>query len=1291
MNKNILYYFFIVFSFTFIKVTIYSQPKSLQFKHITADDGLSSSTIMCIYQDYMGFLWIGTYDGLNRYDGKHFVIYKTDPDDPHSLSYNAVRTIYEDKNKNLFFGTLQGLCLYDRNNDYFIDFNREENSPFKNTRFTILKIVEDSINNLWLATNYGLVYFDRKNNRIKQYSYDPNNPKSISFDLVESILIDKKNRFWITTRKGLNIFNPKAEIYNHITSTKNGRDITGTYFSEMIEDNEGNIWFGSQTGLYCCENTSDKNDIQIAHYQHDPNDETSISTNWVKSFCIDNEGYFWIGTDNGGVNLYDKNNNRFWHYGIDEYNPKSLNNESVQVIYQDKTENLWIGTFAGGINVASKYDQGIVSFTKLRGAPESLSHPAVTCFIEDSKKRIWLGTDGGGLNLFNDKTNKFIHYDMNNSDISSNAIIDLAEDSDQNLWLGTWAGDLICFKSNQKKFISYSKEKDGLQDNNIFAIEVDDNDDLWLGSFENGLIHFIKKENRFINYDSRNSEVKTNMIIVIKKDSKGRLFLGEVNMLHIFDPKDESFVTYEFNPDDSNSLCHPSVRDILIQNDSMVWIATQEGLNLFNPLTNNFKRYTIEDGLPNNVINGLTLDHSEILWVTTNHGVCKFDYINNTYTNFTKDDGLQSNEFIQRSAFTRSDGAILIGGTKGFNIIYPEKIIKNLNIPKILITDLHIFNSPVKIGIKGSPLTKQISLTKEITLDYDQSVLTFYFSSMDFTIPEKNEYKYMMENFDKDWIYSGNRGEATYTNLNPGDYIFRVKGSNNDGIWNEEGVALKITILPPWYDTFWFKFGLAGLLIFITLSIYKLRVRILKQQQHVLENKVRERTEELSQTNALLEEKQEEIIMQNAQLKESQEELKATNSILEEKQEEITIQNAELAKHRNNLEQLINERTAELEEAKVHAEQSDRLKTAFLANMSHEIRTPMNAIVGFSSLLKTQGIDESEKEFFINSINSNCDSLLVLIDDLLEISLIESNQVSIKKSLFDVDMVLNELENYFQIKNEKNIEITFVKPPGKQKLIINNDSTRFKQIIINLLSNALKYTEKGFIKFGYEILMNQARFFVSDSGIGIDKQEFDSIFDHFHKIEDTKTKIYRGAGLGLTICKNLVELMGGNIWLESEIGKGTTFYLSLPHEYQSTMKEYKIVTEEIENPALENIKILIAEDEPMNFQLLKKIFQPTKAQIIWTKDGKETVDFMEKVTETENMILLLDIKMPVMNGIEALKIIRKKHKNIPAIAITAYAHETDKSEILENGFDDYIAKPIKVESLFGIVKKYISQ
>jgi signal transduction histidine kinase/ligand-binding sensor domain-containing protein len=829
----------------------YAQQRRLQFTYLTPDDGLSSSIASCIIQDHKGFIWIGTPDGLNRYDGFNFVVYRNKPADSASLADNVVKTLFEDHNKNLFIGTENGLCLYDRNSDRFRNYMLENSSPLKGIFCSVLKIAEDSVGNLWLATNTGLIYFDRLKSKIVQFTHDPDNPESLSNNNVEAVLFDKNGSLWVTTRRGLNLYLPDKGTFKHFTKTDdNTKDLSGTIFLNIVEDREGNLWFGSTEGLYCLKNNPEAKAQNLIHYQHDDQDKFSLSINQVTSLFVDDMGNLWIGTENGGINLFNRENQKFWRYLKDDYDPQSLNNESIEAIYQDKTGNLWFGTYTGGLNIAMKNRDAIIKYQNLPGAPLSLSHNTVMGFYEDQQGRIWVGTDGGGLNLFDMKISRFSRFNMDNSRLSSNSVLCILGDSNDRMWLGTWAGGLVSFDIKTKLFTSFTTQNSGIQDDNIYAIAKGDDNDLWLGSFEHGLIHYQIREKKFTEYTPENSGLINEMVVKIANYSRGRLLIGSTECLQIFSPGDARFITYMSDPDNVSSLSYPRVTDILVENDSCVWIGTPDGLNRFNPNTGTFKRYYEKDGLPNNFIKGLVLDKSGALWVTTNRGICRFDYIRGKFKNFTKGDGFQSNEFSDRSILKLKSGALLMGGTKGFNLVYPEKISENKRIPDVLITDLKIFNKSVKPVDENSPLKQNITETKTLTLRHEFSVLTFYFAVMDFSAPGKNQYAYMMENFDKEWIYSGNKGEATYTNLNPGEYVFRVKGSNNDGLWNETGTSIRIIILPPWWARWWFRLIIVSAIILIFVTVFISRVRILKNQKLLLEKSVAIKTTELFELNA---------------------------------------------------------------------------------------------------------------------------------------------------------------------------------------------------------------------------------------------------------------------------------------------------------------------------------------------------------------------------------------------------------------------------------------------------------
>jgi ligand-binding sensor domain-containing protein/signal transduction histidine kinase len=1100
-----------------------AQPKQLQFRFLSTDKGLSSSMVLSVLQDHNGFMWIGTYDGLNRYDGHDFMVFKSGGNDPGSLPCDQIRDIYQDSENNLFIGTNCGLSMYDPDNDNFINFMSLESSPLNGTDCTVYNITSDSLGTLWLSTNIGLVFFDRKHNISKTFSNDPNNPESLSNNWVECNYIDSKGRHWVSTRTGLNLFLPDKGTFKHILSgVKADENYSKNSFLEIHEDKEGNIWIGSYNGLFCIENTS--NDETLTWYGPNPKNPNSISGNRLISLFVDSEDNLWVGAENDGLFLFNRYEKNFWHYLPDEYDPTSLNNISVQAITMDRTENLWIGTYGGGINISPKNSEGIQQFKNLKGGERSLSNNVVSAFHEDYKGQIWIGTDGGGLNLFDEKTKRFTRFNKNNSGFSSNVILSIIEDSKNNLWMGTWGGGIIKYNPGTKKVDTYTTKNSKIQDDNIFCIESGDNNDLWLASYRNGLIHYKINTDEFISYTTDNSNLGNNYVYIIKKDGKGRLILGTTNGLKTFLPNKEDFINYTHNPNNPNSISHGIVYDILIKNDTTVWVATQSGLNRFNPETGIFYRYFKKDGLPNDVIKGLVFDNTGTLWVTTNGGIGRFDYKNKQYDFFTEEDGLQSNEFDFKSTLLSSSGQLFLGGVNGFNIINPEKITKNHKVPKIVLTNLEILNKPVVPNTPGSPLKTNIAEVKEIRLRHDQSVVTLYFSAMDFTRPEKNQYAYKLENFDADWIHSGKKHEVTYTNLDPGDYIFRVKGSNNDGIWNEEGISLKITILPPWFKT------TVALIIFvlsvtlIIILIFYRRTASLRKQKELLLKKVEERTNDLNEKNVLLEKQSDNLIK--------------TNTLLEIRQETIKSQSEELKVIAENLEETNKELT-----------QINATKDKLFSIIAHDLKNPFNVILGYSDLLLNNyyNWDDGQKLEILSYLKESSGNAYSLLENLLNWSRSERGTLEFYPvSLSGSEIVEMATKDVISFARKKGVEIIY--EGSENTTQVYADMNMLLLICRNLLMNAIKFSIPG-----GSITINITDydqkfvcFSIRDKGIGMDNEKVAMLFKFEKNSSSPGTSGEKGTGLGLILCHDFVLKQGGKIWVESKINMGTTFHFTIP-------------------------------------------------------------------------------------------------------------------------------------------------
>ncbi|MFC2137575.1 two-component regulator propeller domain-containing protein [Bacteroidota bacterium] len=950
---------------------------------------------------------------------------------------------------------------------------------------------------------------------------------------------------------------------------------------------------------------------------------------------------------------------KFTHYkSFGQLN--SLNNNAVLCFAEDDNDNIYIGTDGGGINIFNKKERNFKYIQNIPGNISSISGNVITALCIDHNGIIWIGTYLKGLNSYNPKTGnikRYVHNESDQKSISYNDIWYILEDSKHNLWIGTLGGGLNLFDRKTEEFIHFRHNPDipnSLNDDYISTLFEDSNEILWIGT-ENGGVNSYNIEKRI-------------------------------------------FKAYQREPENPNSLGSNQVRSIYEDSRGNMWIGTEGGgLNLLNYEKDEIITYYETDGLPNNSIFSIIEDGNSNLWISTNKGICRFNHavvspLNPDFRNYNLGDGLQSYEFSYNSSLKSKTGEIYFGGINGFNVFHPDSIRDNMNIPSVVLTDFKIYYESAQIGAENSPLEKHISKTEKLEISFKHNVFSFEFTALDMTVPENNKYAYMLEGFDEDWIYIGNNRTATFTNLDPGDYIFHVKASNNDGIWNEEGTSIIVKIKPPYWKTFWFRILLFLLVAGLLYMIYIIRVTTLKQQRQLLKKKVEDRTVELVDLNSVLEERNTKIEEQSAELLKQKQDLLDANLELKESKKEIQLRNEELSKHRNHLEDLIRIRTDELNEAKEKAEEADRLKMAFLSNMSHEIRTPMNAIIGFSSLLKDDAVSDEDKYEFIKQININGESLLVLIDDILDLSKIEANQLQLRNESFNLNSFIDEIyKNWSSLHEKKDkLEIKIKNDLANKDINIYSDKHKIRQILLNLLDNAFKFTEKGYIEFGIELPDdNQVLFYVKDTGIGISKEIVDVVFDRFYKGESQARKLYRGTGLGLAISKRLAELLGGDLWVDSELGKGTTFYLKiLINEFNQVDIAVSKTEEKSEiSDDFSGKSILIVEDEENNYIFLKAVLKRTNADVIWAPDGK----FALNLCKTNDFdLILMDIKMPVMDGYEATKRIKQFKPEQLVVAQTAFARADEEESIRKSGFDDYLSKPIKPDVLINLIRKYLA-
>lgn len=848
------------------------QSQEYKFDHLTTDNGLSQATINCIYQDKKGIIWIGTNDGLNRYDAYSFKVYKTDPDDSLSISGNSIVSIAEDNQNNLWIATRNnGLNFYNRKLDRF---QRFLHIPGNNTTITsneLKKVFVDSKGNIFIGTfGYGLTIYNPEKKEFKNYHHLSEDLTSLSDNYVFSILEDDNNQYWIGTECGsIDLFDFNNGVFKKYIFKNDYKRFGWDIGVSLFKDSKGSIWIGTNgNGLYVI-NPQTGNVLTLNLKVNE-----SGFTERIVTSITDFGGNIFVGTDGYGLYIFNPSYQLIGQLTNEPGNAYSLSNNAVYSLLSDHSGSLWVGNYQGGINLYNVLKYKFKHYNQQIGNANSLSNKSILAIYQDRNQRTWIGTDGGGLNLFDPATNDFKHFKNNQSDaasISGDVVKSIFEDHLGNLWIGTYANGLNLMDRTNNRFKRYISKKDdpaSLGFTNVWVIYEDTKNNLWIGLMGGGLDLMDRQKGTFAHFKhSENDEqsISSDNIKTIFEDSKDNLWIGtEGGGLNLMNYKTKTFTHFRNNPKDPSSIPGDDIRAIAETHDGNIWIGTSNGLSIINNTTKKVAIPKLNDSLPNKIINGILEDDHGNIWISTNKGITRYNLTSNKIHNYDASDGLQGNDFNYTSVFKSSvTGHMFFGGTNGFNVFKPDEIKDNLSSPEIIFTSLFVSGILVNVGDiinKRVILTKELSEIEKLTLSHRESFFEIEFAALDFISPAKIKYKYKLEGEENDWKYTtANKRIATYMKLDPGNYKLRVQATNSDGIWSNKEAVLNIRILAPWWKTWVFRVIALLLLGFLLFSVYLMRLNSIKIQKKKLEEAVDNRTYELKQMIAVIKDKSERL------------------------------------------------------------------------------------------------------------------------------------------------------------------------------------------------------------------------------------------------------------------------------------------------------------------------------------------------------------------------------------------------------------------------------------------------
>lgn len=1237
----------ILFLFSIYCFLIGSTPvmKAQTGKFYSTDKELSNSLINAVYQDRKGFIWIATENGLNKFDGTRFSIYRHNATDSTSLKNNYVRTLFEDSRGNFWIGCINGLQRYDRATDNFHELFISRKDGRKNPHIT--SIIERRNGDLWIATSGQGAISLKKNSNPASFHIETELTDRIGSNYLNVIFEDSRQNLWIATEeKGLYRYSPENK---ELKSYKAPYHIAGDDVSAICEDAHGQIFVGTLTkGLFRLSSRQEGN-FEPVLYQN------RMNLN-IRTLIIDTRGKLIIGTDGEGVKEYQPQQDIIVDSEINA-GPFDLSKSKVHSLIEDKDHNLWLGIFQKGLilvpGISNKFDY--YGYKSIHN--NTIGSSCVMAIHTDEQATIWIGTDNDGLYAINDQGKQLRHYthQAGNPQSVPGTILCLYEDSNQELWLGSYFDGL----ARMNKQTGTCQDATSLLQGNLNAgkpkvscIIEDKNKNLWVGTYGSGLYKINLPTQHVTYYESTRNEnddwsinrLPNDWISYLLEDREGMIWIGTYKGLAVLNPQTDNFINYKKQ---NNLLPGYVVYSLLESSNGEIWAGTSEGLVCLNKDRLTPVLFTTADGLPSDIICGLAEDEKKNIWISTHQGISKLNPPEKKFINYYAGDGLQGNEFTRTAVFKDKRGKIFFGGTNGVTAFYPQDITEIKKEMNVLITGFHVANRPVKKGDKsGNNVITDTAVmdTEQFTLAYNENTFSIDFSVLEFSNPDRISYQYKIKELGDEWISTQpGTNRVTYSSLKPGKYTFSVQARDHNNFSNIRTVTIAIT--PPWYQTWWAKviWGCLGALLIYALTMYIL-------------SRIRHRQEVMRQK---------------------------------------------------------------------HMEQINEAKLQFFINISHEIRTPMTLII---SPLEKLLAEHSEKQPVYLMIYRNAQRILRLINQLMDIRKLDKGQMHLKFRETDIVGFINDLMQTFNYQaQKKNITFTFEKElEGADSLKVWIDLNNFDKVLMNVLSNAFKYTHEGgnievLLKTGHNdayrgALKDYFEIDITDNGIGIDKNKIEQIFERFYQIDNDMTQSNFGTGIGLHLSRSLVELHHGIIKAENrEDGQGTRFIIRLP------LGSNHLKAEELENPEETGSEPTISQlpkdsiyetEEENKTNEYRKPKAKTRYRVLIVEDDEEIrryirseldSDFriyectngregLETILKEKPDLVISDVMMPEMDGITLCRKIKQNINinHIPIILLTAKSKAEDQIEGLEIGADAYIVKPFNTELLRTTISNLIA-